>query len=303
MDNTKRIKELNDLIDSNYYLDTMDIYGVRRFKYQNVLRKDDFIFLLSLSKEGNREALNVLLKYYYQVVINYSLKYSSDFLDKEDLVEAGLIGFLEAVKSYDIEKGASFRTWLYEYIRKEILLEIACHDKMMKVDHNMVIKLSKIRKFIESEKQRTGKIPNISLLESTFKMKREALMNLLNLSGFISIDDEVLKEEVVKVDNYDDYDNEEIRKILRDYLSIDEYQVFSLIYGLDKERLSYGDIAKRMNVSKSMVQFYLKRGMERIKSSSAYLLLKEYYYRDYINPIYPKDVKTLNKNLSKRLAK
>lgn len=295
MDNTKRIKELNDLIDKNYYLDTMDIYGVRRFKYQSILKRDDFILLISLAREGNREALNVLLKYYYQVVINFSLKYSSDFLDKEDLVEAGLIGFLEAVKSYDIEKGTNFKTWLYEYVRKEILLEIAHHDKMMKIDQNMVIKLSKIRKFMEEEKQRTGKLPDISLLEETFKMKREALVNLLSLGGVSSLDDDTLKEEVLRVNTYDDYDKGEIRKILRDYLSIDEYQVFSLIYGLDKERLSYGDIAKRMNVSKSTVQFYLKRGIERIKSSSAYLLLKEYYYKDYISPSYSQDVKTLNK--------
>lgn len=295
MDNTKRIKELNDLIDKNYYLDTMDIYGVRRFKYQSILKREDFILLISLAKEGNREALNVLLKYYYQVVINFSLKYSSDFLDKEDLVEAGLIGFLEAVKSYDIEKGTNFKTWLYEYVRKEILLEIAHHDKMMKIDQNMVIKLSKIRKFMEEEKQRTGKLPDISLLEENFKMKREVLVNLLSLGGVSSLDDDTLKEEVLRVNTYDDYDKGEIRKILRDYLSIDEYQVFSLIYGLDKERLSYGDIAKRMNVSKSTVQFYLKRGIERIKSSSAYLLLKEYYYKDYISPSYYQNVKTLNK--------
>lgn len=295
MDNTKRIKELNDLIDKNYYLDTMDIYGVRRFKYQSILKMEDFILLISLAKEGNREALNVLLKYYYQVVINFSLKYSSDFLDKEDLVEAGLIGFLEAVKSYDIEKGTNFKTWLYEYIRKEILLEIAHHDKMMKIDQNMVIKLSKIRKFMEEEKQRTGKLPDISLLEENFKIKREVLVNLLSLGGVSSLDDDTLKEEVLRVNTYDDYDKGEIRKILRDYLSIDEYQVFSLIYGLDKERLSYGNIAKRMNVSKSMVQFYLKRGIERIKSSSAYLLLKEYYYKDYISPSYYQNVKTLNK--------
>lgn len=291
----KRIKELNDLIDKNYYLDTMDIYGVRRFKYQSILKRDDFILLISLAKEGNKEALNVLLKYYYQVVINFSLKYSSDFLDKEDLVEAGLIGFLEAVKSYDIEKGTNFKTWLYEYIRKEILLEIAHHDKMMKIDQNMVIKLSKIRKFMEEEKERTGKLPDISLLEENFKMKRESLVNLLSLGGVSSLDDDTLKEEVLRVNTYDDYDKGEIRKILREYLSIDEYQVFSLIYGLDKERLSYGDIAKRMNVSKSMVQFYLKRGIERIKSSSAYLLLKEYYYKDYISPSYYQNVKTLNK--------
>lgn len=295
MGNAQTIKELNDLIDKNYYLDTMDIYGVRRFKYQSILKREDFILLISLAKEGNREALNVLLKYYYQVVINFSLKYSSDFLDKEDLVEAGLIGFLEAVKSYDIEKGTNFKTWLYEYVRKEILLEIAYHDKMMKIDQNMVIKLSKIRKFMEEEKQRTGKLPDISLLEENFKMKREVLVNLLSLGGVSSLDDDTLKEEVLRVNTYDDYDKGEIRKILRDYLSIDEYQVFSLIYGLDKERLSYGDIAKKMNVSKSMVQFYLKRGIERIKSSSAYLLLKEYYYKDYISPSYYQNVKTLNK--------
>lgn len=303
MDNTKRIKELNDLIDRNYYLDTMDIYGVRRFKYKYILKREDFILLLSLSKEGNREALNVLLKYYYQVVINFSLKYSSDFLEKEDLVEAGLIGFMEAVKSYDIEKGTDFKTWVYQYIRKEILLEIAHHDKTMKIDQNMVIKLSKIRKFMEEEKQRTGKLPDISLLEENFKMKREVLVNLLSLGGVSSLDDETLKEEVLRVNTYDDYDKVEIRNILRDYLSCDEYQVFSLIYGLDKERLSYREIAKRMKVSKAMVQFYLKTGMTKIKSSSAYLLLKEYYYKDYISPSYPKNGKILSKKTTKRLVK
>lgn len=301
MDN--QIKELNDLIDKNYYLDTMDIYGVRRFKYQYILKREDFIFLISLSKEGDREALNVLLKYYYQVVINFSLKYSSDTLDKEDLVQAGLIGFMEAVKSYDIEKGTDFKTWVYQYIRKEILIEIAHHDKTMKIDQNMVIKISKIRKFMEEEKERTGKIPNILLLEQTFKMKREVLVNLLNLSGFVSIDDDTLKEEAVKTSIYDDYDKKEIKEILRKYLTCDEYQVFSLIYGLDGERLSYGEIACMMVVSRSMVQFLLKNGMDKIRNSSAYFLLKEYYYTDYVSPCYPKKVRPLKKKLSKRLAK
>lgn len=301
MDN--QIKELNDLIDKNYYLDTMDIYGVRRFKYQYILKREDFIFLISLSKEGDKEALNVLLKYYYQVVINFSLKYSSDTLDKEDLVQAGLIGFMEAVKSYDIEKGTDFKTWVYQYIRKEILIEIAHHDKTMKIDQNMVIKISKIRKFVEEEKERTGKIPNILLLEETFKMKREVLVNLLNLSGFVSIDDDTLKEEAVKTSIYDDYDKKEIKEILRKYLTCDEYRVFSLIYGLDGERLSYGEIACMMGVSRSMVQFFLKNGMDKIRNSSAYFLLKEYYYTDYISPCYPKKVRPLKKKLSKRLAK
>ncbi len=295
MDTTAKIKYLNDLGDKNYYLDTMDIYGVRRFKYQYILKREDFIFLISLSKKGDREALNVLLKYYYQVVINFSLKYSSDTLDKEDLVQAGLIGFMEAVKSYDIEKGTDFKTWVYQYIRKEILIEIAHHDKTMKIDQNMVIKISKIRKFMEEEKERTGKIPNISFLEETFKMKREVLVNLLNLSGFVSIDDDTLKEEAVKTSIYDDYDKKEIKEILRKYLTCDEYQVFSLIYGLDGERLSYGEIACMMVVSRSMVQFLLKNGMDKIRNSSAYFLLKEYYYTDYISPCYPKKKKALSK--------
>lgn len=303
MDNAQRIKYLNDLIDSNYYLDTMDIYEVRRFSSKVKLENEDLFFLIVLSKEGNREALNVLLKYYYQVVINFSLKYSSDTLDKEDLVQAGLIGFMEAVNTYDYSKKAEFKTWMYEYIRKEIFIEIAHHDKTMKINPNMVVKISKIRKFMEEEKERTGKLPNISLLEETFKMKREVLVNLLYLGGFISINDDTLKEETAKISVYDDYDRKEIKEILRKYLSCDEYQVLSLIYGLDKERLSYGKIAGMMGISRSMVQFLLKSGMDKIRNSSAYFLLKEYYYTDYISPCYHKKVRPLKKKLSKRLAK
>lgn len=303
MDNAQRIKYLNDLIDSNYYLDTMDIYEVRRFSSKVKLESEDLFFLIVLSKEGNREALNVLLKYYYQVVINFSLKYSSDTLDKEDLVQAGLIGFMEAVNTYDYSKKAEFKTWMYEYIRKEIFIEIAHHDKTMKINPNMVVKISKIRKFMEEEKERTGKLPNISLLEETFKMKREVLVNLLYLGGFISINDDTLKEETAKISVYDDYDRKEIKEILRKYLSCDEYQALSLIYGLDEERLSYGKIAGMMGISRSMVQFLLKSGMDKIRNSSAYFLLKEYYYIDYISPCYHKKVRPLKKKLSKRLAK
>lgn len=52
----------------------------------------------------------------------------SNSVDIEDLKQTGVIGLLEAQRNYDPDKGASFLTYSYEWIRKRMLELLGFHD-------------------------------------------------------------------------------------------------------------------------------------------------------------------------------
>ena len=67
--------------------------------------------ILSLSKEGDNEALTFIITRYRAAVEVLASKYSDSPIEREDLIQEGMIGLLAAIKSYDSSKGASFKTY------------------------------------------------------------------------------------------------------------------------------------------------------------------------------------------------
>ena len=52
----------------------------------------------------------------------------SNFVDKEDLQQSGIIGLLEAQRNYDPDKGCSFLTYSFSWIRNSMLGELGFRD-------------------------------------------------------------------------------------------------------------------------------------------------------------------------------
>lgn len=76
--------------------------------------------ILSLAKEGDNEAVNLIIKKYRGAVEAAAVKFINTSLDKDDLVQEGMIGLLAAVKSYDRSKGAKFSTYCFTCINNSI---------------------------------------------------------------------------------------------------------------------------------------------------------------------------------------
>lgn len=67
--------------------------------------------LVLLARNGIREAVNVLLCRYRPFVCTLSAGYSGFSLEKDDIIQEGLIGLLSAIYSFSPDRGASFRTY------------------------------------------------------------------------------------------------------------------------------------------------------------------------------------------------
>ena len=76
--------------------------------------------LLRLIKEGNSDAYNELIIKYRSTVEAIAMKYIASPLEKDDLVQEGMIGLLAAIRSYNSNKGTKFSTYASRCIDNSI---------------------------------------------------------------------------------------------------------------------------------------------------------------------------------------
>lgn len=67
--------------------------------------------ILSYAQSGDTSEQEVLIRDYRQLVELVANRYSNFPMEREDLLQEGMIGLLAAIKSYDSSKGAGFKTY------------------------------------------------------------------------------------------------------------------------------------------------------------------------------------------------
>lgn len=70
---------------------------------------------------------------YKGLVIYMSNKYRHLGLDKEDLIQEGIIGLMQAIDRYDPNNGASFGTYAYIWIKKAMMQAIQSSGSLIRI--------------------------------------------------------------------------------------------------------------------------------------------------------------------------
>ncbi len=146
-------------------------------------KSDDLI--LSNAQSGNDADAEALIHRYRQVVELAAARYKDSPMEREDLIQEGMIGLLAAIKSYDAKKGASFKTY------SKICIDNAMQTALRKFNRLKDIPVQNVIEYQEEE------IP----LES----------------GFASAEDIVIAQESVSLltkvlqQNLSDFENEVLR--------------------------------------------------------------------------------------------
>lgn len=147
------------------------------------LNPDDRI--LSSAQSGNNANAEIVIHIYRKVVEQAASKYKNFSLEQEDLVQEGMIGLLAAIKSYNPQKGASFKTYAK-----------ICIDNAMQ---------SALRQF-----RRLKDIPAQNIIEYNEE-------DIPPDSGFLSAEDTFIARESVSLltkvlqQNLSDFENEVLR--------------------------------------------------------------------------------------------
>ena len=191
----------------------------------------------------------------------------------EDLIQAGMIGLLEAQKNYDGSKGASFETYAGIRIRGAMLDDIRRGDWVPRSVHKNSREISQAISKLEGELSRDPTDAEVAnKMEMTLEQYHSALADI-NCSRLIGIDDLGVSEDAI---SHEDSDEENIpfqgvadeyfrTALIESIKSLPEREALVLSLYYDEE-LNLKEIGEVIGVSESRVSQILSQSMQRLRT-------------------------------------
>lgn len=196
---------------------------------------------LELSRAGDKEAKEILIKHNMRLVAHVAKKYSGA-AETDDLLSVGSIGLIKAINTYREGKGTQLATYTARCIENEILM------------------------LLRSGKKHKN---NVSLTDPIGTDKDGNELTLIDLlsekedSVFAQVEKSIQREKFVA--------------LLKTFLNRREYLILSLRYGLeDGVALPQREVAKKLGISRSYISRIEKRAIEKAREN----LKKDDFFTD-----------------------
>lgn len=191
----------------------------------------------------------------------------------DDLIQAGMIGLLEAQKNYDGSKGASFETYAGIRIRGAMLDDIRRGDWVPRSVHRHNREISQAISELEGILNRD---PTDSEVAKHLEMPLEqyhSVLSDINCSRIVGIEDLGVSDDVIspleeEEDNspFQGVADESFRKALVESIkSLPEREALVLSLYYDEE-LNLKEIGEVIGVSESRVSQILSQSMQRLRT-------------------------------------
>ena len=144
-------------------------YNDRGSKPREERRAED-LDLIQKAQSGDSDAENQLVKYYSPFVVNISTYYAAQ-LGKEltDVVQAGLVGLTNAIRTFDVSTGWLLSTYAEKRIRGNIKEQLDMTARVMRMPDHALRLHSKIKSISIQLAHELGRMPSMEELETRVK--------------------------------------------------------------------------------------------------------------------------------------
>ncbi|QMV15052.1 RNA polymerase sigma factor FliA [Vibrio spartinae] len=190
----------------------------------------------------------------------------------EDLIQAGMIGLLEAQKNYDNSKGASFETYAGIRIRGAMLDDIRRGDWVPRSVHKYNREISQAVSVLEGELNREPTDTEVAKHLGMSLDQYHGVITDINSSRIVGIEDLGVSDDAISPFDSDDNSpfkgvaDESFRKALVESIkSLPEREALVLSLYYDEE-LNLKEIGEVLGVSESRVSQILSQTMQRLRT-------------------------------------
>ena len=228
-----------------------------------------------------------------RLVISVAKKYIGRGVPFLDLIQEGNIGLIRATNKFEYQRGHKFSTYATWWIRQAVSRAVADQGRTIRVPVHMGDQLNRMRRVQLQLLQELGREPNIDELAGGMETTSDKVENLLEIarrpvSLETPIDDEgdstfgdfvedasspAPAEEVAT-----HLLHEQLQQAL-DRLPPREAQILRLRYGLEDGRVyTLEEVGQTIGVTRERVRQLEAQALNRLRQSSAHIILRDYLY-------------------------
>lgn len=225
--------------------------------------------LIQEAQSGNNLALEELVKNNQRLIWSVVRRFYDRGYDFEDLFQIGAIGFIKAIKNFDISYETKLSTYAVPLIIGEIKRFIR-DDGFIKVSRRIKELRYKVYE-IENENEKHGRETDINELITKLAITKEELMEVLEFDVRIdSLDKSVSEEDDTLLGEKIAFPKNEFANVLN---RIEIQKGFSILNSREKKVIYYrfykdkkqGEIAKMLGVTQVQISRIEKKAIEKMR--------------------------------------
>lgn len=262
-----------------------DVY----FQYLNdiskypLLTKEQETVLIKKTQEGNKQAMDLLVKSNLRFVVNIANLYKGQGIEVNELINEGNMGLIEAARRFDANQKIKFISYAVWWVRQNITRAIAERGRMVRISAEKELVLRRFSKNGGKLRQVIGGGLTVDpeSLEGLTKYKAHDIEKILmmgshsasldapiNDDGDMTLGDTIASEDsttdafAVKKDRRNVFN-----KVMNENLSDQEKQVIELYYGFKMDSdLNLKEIAPMVGLSKERVRQLKENALAKLKN-------------------------------------
>ena len=236
-----------------------------------MLSQEETLTLIEYAKNGDEESKQKLLIENSPLIKSVIRRFINKGVEYDDLYQLGAIGFIKAIKNFDVSFNVKFSTYAVPMIIGEIK-RFMRDDGAIKVSRVIKSLNININKFIQSYQEQYFKKPSIEEIAEEFKIDPQEVIFAMDsarmpISIYTPLEEDSGKS-LLLIDRFaqENSNNEFINHIiLRDVIrSLDEREkkLVSLRFFRDKTQ---SEIAEILNISQVQVSRLENKILEKLK--------------------------------------
>lgn len=142
-----------------------------------LIKIEEETILAQQIREGNEDALMKLTSANLRFVVSVAKQYQNQGLSLSDLINEGNLGLIKAAKRFDETRGFKFISYAVWWIRQFIMQAVGEHSRIIRIPHNKIGILNKIKRTSALMEQR------LERPASNFELAEEMEISLVELNN------------------------------------------------------------------------------------------------------------------------